>query len=222
MTLALFDLDNTLIADDSDYLWGKFLVDEGIVDRLTYDKINAQFYEDYQNGTLDMVAFLRFALAPLAAHPLELLHEWRNTFIHTIITPLLLEKAKQLVENHRAQGHTLLNITATNAFITRPIAALYGIEHLIATTPEFINGRYTGNVVGMPCFQAGKVTRLQEWLTQHNETLEGSYFYSDSHNDLPLLNLVDTPIAVDPDEKLRDIAHAKQWQIMSLRDNAVT
>ena len=134
----------------------------------------------------------------------------------------MLEKAKQLVENHRAQGHTLLIITATNAFITRPIAALYGIEHLIATTPEFINGRYTGNVVGTPCFQAGKVTRLQEWLTQHNETLEGSYFYSDSHNDLPLLNLVDTPIAVDPDEKLRDIAHAKQWQIMNLRDNAVT
>ena len=217
MTLALFDLDNTLIADDSDYLWGKFLVDEGIVDRLTYDKINAQFYEDYQNGTLDMVAFLRFALAPLAAHPLELLHEWRNTFIHTIITPLLLEKAKQLVENHRAQGHTLLIITATNAFITRPIAALYGIEHLIATTPEFINGRYTGNVVGTPCFQAGKVTRLQEWLTQHNETLEGSYFYSDSHNDLPLMKMVTNPVAVDADDTLAEYAKQQGWPLISLR-----
>lgn len=220
MTLALFDLDNTLIADDSDYLWGKFLVDEGLVDRLIYDKINAQFYEDYQNGTLDMMAFLRFALAPLAAHPLTLLHEWRNDFIRTIITPLLLEKATQLIETHRAQGDTLLVITATNAFITAPIAALYGIEHLIATTPEFVDGKYTGNVVGTPCFQEGKVTRLKAWLTQHNKTLAGSYFYSDSHNDLPLLNLVDNPVAVDPDDKLHDIAQAKQWKIISLRDTA--
>jgi HAD superfamily hydrolase (TIGR01490 family) len=219
MTLAIFDLDNTLIADDSDYLWGKFLVDQGIVDRLVYDKINAKFYEDYQNGTLDMLAFLRFALAPLAAHPIEQLHNWRQDFINTIIKPLLLDKAKALIEKHRAQGDTLLVITATNSFITAPIVALYGIEHLIATTPEMIDGKYTGNVNGVPCFQEGKVTRLNEWLTLNNEKLEGSYFYSDSHNDLPLLKLVDFPVAVDPDEKLRDFADTKKWEIISLRDN---
>ncbi len=219
MTLAIFDLDNTLIADDSDYLWGKFLVDQGIVDRLVYDKINAKFYEDYQNGTLDMVAFLRFALAPLATHPIEQLHNWRQDFINTIIKPLLLDKAKALIEKHRAQGDTLLVITATNSFITAPIVALYGIEHLIATTPEMIDGKYTGNVNGVPCFQEGKVTRLNEWLTLNNEKLEGSYFYSDSHNDLPLLKLVDFPVAVDPDEKLRDFADTQKWEIISLRGN---
>jgi len=219
MTLAIFDLDNTLIADDSDYLWGKFLVDQGIVDRLVYDKINAQFYEDYQNGTLDMMAFLRFALAPLAAHPIEQLHNWRQDFINSIIKPLLLDRAKALIEKHRAQGDTLLVITATNSFITAPIVALYGIEHLIATTPEMIDGKYTGNVNGVPCFQEGKVTRLNEWLTLNNEKLEGSYFYSDSHNDLPLLKLVDFPVAVDPDEKLRDFADTQKWEIISLRDN---
>ena len=219
MTLAIFDLDNTLIADDSDYLWGKFLVDRGIVDRLVYDKINAKFYEDYQNGTLDMMAFLRFALAPLAAHPIEQLHNWRQDFINTIIKPLLLDKAKALIEKHRAQGDTLLVITATNSFITAPIVALYGIEHLIATTPEMIDGKYTGNVNGVPCFQEGKVTRLNEWLTLNNKRLEGSYFYSDSHNDLPLLKLVDFPFAVDPDEKLRDFAVTQKWEIISLRGN---
>ncbi len=219
MTLAIFDLDNTLIADDSDYLWGKFLVDQGIVDRLVYDKINAQFYEDYQNGTLDMMAFLRFALEPLAAHPIEQLHNWRQDFINSIIKPLLLDKAKALVEKHRSQGDTLLVITATNSFITAPIVALYGIENLIATTPEMIDGKYTGNVNGVPCFQEGKVTRLNEWLTLNNEKLEGSYFYSDSHNDLPLLKLVDFPVAVDPDEKLRDFADTQKWEIISLRDN---
>ncbi len=219
MTLAIFDLDNTLIADDSDYLWGKFLVDQGIVDRLVYDKINAQFYEDYQNGTLDMMAFLRFALEPLAAHPIEQLHNWRQDFINSIIKPLLLDRAKALIEKHRAQGDTLLVITATNSFITAPIVALYGIEHLIATTPEMIDGKYTGNVNGVPCFQEGKVTRLNEWLTLNNEKLEGSYFYSDSHNDLPLLKLVDFPVAVDPDEKLRNFADTQKWEIISLRGN---
>jgi HAD superfamily hydrolase (TIGR01490 family) len=219
MTLAIFDLDNTLIADDSDYLWGKFLGEQGIVDRLVYDKINAQFYEDYQNGTLDMIAFLRFALEPLAAHPIEQLHNWRQDFINSIIKPLLLDRAKALIEKHRAQGDTLLVITATNSFITAPIVALYGIENLIATTPEMIDGKYTGNVNGVPCFQEGKVTRLNEWLTLNNEKLEGSYFYSDSHNDLPLLKLVDFPVAVDPDEKLRDFADTQKWEIISLRDN---
>jgi HAD superfamily hydrolase (TIGR01490 family) len=217
MTLAIFDLDNTLIADDSDYLWGKFLVDQGIVDRTIYEQINAQFYEDYQQGTLDMVAFLRFALKPLTEHSLDQLHVWREQFLDEVISPILLTAAAELVEKHRALGHTLLVITATNRFITAPIVDLYGIENLIATTPELVDGCYTGEIIGVPCFQEGKVTLLNAWLEKTGESLEGSYFYSDSHNDLPLLNLVTHPVAVNPDEKLRAVAVAKSWAIMSLR-----
>ena len=218
MTLAIFDLDNTLIADDSDYLWGQFLVDQQIVDKEVYEKINAQFYEDYQQGNLDMIAFLRFALRPLADNSLEQLHSWREKFLTEIIQPILLKKARDLVEKHRALGHKLLVITATNHFITAPIVEMYGIENLIATTPELINNRYTGEISGVPCFQGGKVTLLNEWLKETGETLVGSYFYSDSHNDLPLLQLVENPIAVDPDEKLHAFATAQNWKIISLRD----
>jgi HAD superfamily hydrolase (TIGR01490 family) len=218
MTLAIFDLDNTLIADDSDYLWGKFLVDQGIVDKTTYEQINAQFYEDYQQGNLDMIAFLRFALKPLADHSIDQLHRWREQFLAEIIQPILLKKAQDLVEKHRALGHTLLVITATNRFITAPIVEIYGIDNLIATTPELIDGRYTGEIINVPCFQGGKVTLLNEWLEKTGETLAGSYFYSDSHNDLPLLQLVENPIAVDPDEKLRTFATAQGWKMTSLRD----
>ncbi|MEI7839888.1 MAG: HAD family hydrolase [Methylococcaceae bacterium] len=217
MTLAIFDLDNTLIADDSDYLWGQFLVDQGIVDKTIYEQINAQFYEDYQQGTLDMVAFLRFALKPLTEHSLDQLHVWREQFMAEIITPVLLNAAQELVDKHRAQGDTLLVITATNRFITAPIVALYGIDNLIATTPELVNERYTGEIVGVPCFQEGKVTLLKDWLEKTGETLQGSYFYSDSHNDLPLLRLVDYPVAVDSDEKLRAVAVAQGWKMISLR-----
>ncbi len=217
MTLAIFDLDNTLIANDSDYLWGEFLVDQGIVDRTIYEHINAQFYEDYQQGTLDMVAFLRFALKPLADHPIAQLHLWREQFLAEVISPILLKAAAELVEKHRSLGHTLLVITATNRFITAPIVEMYGIENLIATTPELVDEQYTGEIVGVPCFQEGKVTLLNAWLEETGESLTGSYFYSDSHNDLPLLKLVDNPVAVDPDEKLRHFAEAQGWEIMSLR-----
>ncbi len=217
MTLAIFDLDNTLIADDSDFLWGQFLVDQGIVDKTIYEQTNAQFYEDYKSGTLDMLAFLRFALKPLTEHSLEQLYVWRKQFLTEIITPILLTSAKELVEKHRAQGDTLLVITATNRFITTPIVEMYGIENLIATTPELIDDRYTGEIIGVPCFQDGKVTLLNTWLKQTGESLTGSYFYSDSFNDLPLLKLVDNPVAVDPDDKLRHFAKEHAWEILSLR-----
>jgi HAD superfamily hydrolase (TIGR01490 family) len=218
MTLAIFDLDNTLIADDSDYLWGQFLVDKGIVDKNTYEKMNAKFYEDYKDGTLDIMEFLDFSLKPLTEHSLEKLHSWRDQFIVEVIAPILLKKAQALVDKHRAQGHKLLVITATNRFITAPIVALYGIDNLIATTPELINNRYTGKIVGIPSFQSGKVTLLNDWLAQTGESLEGSYFYSDSHNDLPLLQLVDNPIAVNPDQKLLEFTTEKNWAVISLRD----
>ncbi|MSR16226.1 MAG: HAD family hydrolase [Methylococcaceae bacterium] len=220
MTLAIFDLDNTLIADDSDYLWGQFLVDQGIVDKTCYEQMNVKFYDDYQDGSLDIMEFLDFSLKPLTEYSLEQLHVWREQFIAEVITPILLNSAKELVEKHRALGHTLLVITATNRFITAPIGEMYGIEYLIATTPEIIDERYTGKIVGVPCFQGGKVTLLKEWLTQTGETLQGSYFYSDSHNDLPLLQLVDNPVAVNPDEKLRQFATEKGWDIISFRGDS--
>jgi len=217
VSLAIFDLDNTLIADDSDFLWGQFLVDRGIVDRDHYEAANAKFYEDYKLGNLDIVEFLGFSLAPLAAHDPEQLYQWRDEFIETLIKPITLTAAHALVEQHRAAGDTLLVITATNRFVTEPIVKLYGIDNLLATTPEFKDGRYTGNFIDTPCFQAGKVKQLQDWLASTTEDLAGSCFYSDSHNDLPLLKLVDKPVAVDPDDKLRAAAEQAGWPIISLR-----
>jgi HAD superfamily hydrolase (TIGR01490 family) len=219
MSLAIFDLDNTLIANDSDYLWGQFLVDQGIVDKDEYEHANAKFYEDYRLGTLDIVAFLRFSLQPLANNPIEQLYQWRGQFIEEVIKPILLKPAQQLVDKHRDRGDTLLVITATNRFVTEPIVKLYGIENLLATTPEFIDGKYTGAFSDIPCFREGKVILLEHWLKNSTETLQDSWFYSDSHNDLPLLNLVDHPVAVDPDEKLALAAKEANWSIISLRNN---
>lgn len=217
MSLAIFDLDNTLIADDSDFLWGQFLVDRGIVDKNHYEAANARFYEDYKRGNLDIVEFLSFSLAPLAAHDTEQLYRWREEFVETVIKPITLSAAHTLVEQHRSAGDTLLVITATNRFVTEPIVKLYGIDNLLATTPEYKDGRYTGKFIDTPCFQEGKVKQLQDWLATTESDLAGSCFYSDSHNDLPLLKLVDRAIAVDPDDKLRAAAEKAGWQIISLR-----
>jgi HAD superfamily hydrolase (TIGR01490 family) len=217
VSLAIFDLDNTLIADDSDYLWGQFLVDQGVVDKDNYENANAKFYDDYKQGTLDIVEFLRFSLRPLADNKPEQLFQWRTQFIQEIITPILLQPARQLIAKHRERGDTLLVITATNRFVTEPIVELYGIKNLLATTPEFANGKYTGGFTGIPCFQEGKVKLLEEWLKSSTETIKDSWFYSDSHNDLPLLKLVDNPVAVDPDDKLNNFARAAEWPIISLR-----
>jgi HAD superfamily hydrolase (TIGR01490 family) len=218
VSLAIFDLDNTLIADDSDYLWGQFLVDQGIVDKDYYERANAKFYDDYKQGTLNIVQFLYFSLRPLANNDPEQLYHWRAQFIQDIITPILLKPAQQLIAKHRDRGDTLLVITATNRFVTQPIVELYGIEHLLATTPEFVDGKYTGDFKGIPCFQEGKVKLLEEWLKNSTETMQNSWFYSDSHNDLPLLKLVDNPVAVDPDENLMQFAKAANWPIISLRN----
>ncbi len=218
MSLAIFDLDNTLIADDSDYLWGQFLVDQGIVDKSYYESANAKFYDEYKQGTLDITEFLRFSLKPLAENKPEQLYQWRAQFIEQIIKPILLESAQQLIDKHKQLGDTLLVITATNRFVTEPIVQLYGIENLLATTPEFKDGRYTGGYNGIPCFREGKVKLLEAWLKNSTETMEGSWFYSDSHNDLPLLKIVDQAVAVDPDEKLTDFASEANWPIISLRN----
>jgi HAD superfamily phosphoserine phosphatase-like hydrolase len=199
LSLAIFDLDNTLLRGDSDYAWGRFLVENRIVDGEEYERENERYYNQYQAGTLDILEFLAFALRPLSQHDRA--------------TPA----AHALVEKHRQQGDTLVIITATNRFVTAPIAREFEIENLIATEPEERHGRYTGKVDGTPCYREGKVTRLKNWIQQHHLTLKGSWFYSDSHNDLPLLSIVDHPVAVDPDETLRVEAGLRGWEIISLR-----
>ena len=217
MSLALFDLDNTLIANDSDFLWGQFLVDRGIVDRDYYEEANNRFYEDYRQGALDIVKFLDFSLAPLALHDTQQLYKWREEFVEEAIKPLCLEAAQELVEKHRQQNDVLVVITATNRFVTEPIVKLFGVDNLLATTPEMKNGRYTGKFIDTPCFQDGKVKQLYTWLENNPISLAGSWFYSDSHNDLPLLQLVDNPVAVDPDDILLAAAREANWPVISLR-----
>lgn len=217
MGLAIFDLDDTLLAGDSDYLWGRFLVAQGLVDGAHYERENERFFRQYKDGTLDIREWLRFQLRPLAENPLETLLGLRARFLEEVIEPIVLPAARALVDDHRQRGHTLLIVTATNAFITRPIAGLLGIPHLLASEPELVEGRYTGEVSGTPSFRDGKVVRLRAWLEEHGFGLGESWFYSDSHNDLPLLELVEHPVAVDPDPILARTAASRAWPVISLR-----
>ena len=219
MSLAIFDLDNTLLGGDSDYLWGQFLVEQGLVDGAAYERENQRFYDDYRAGTLDIHAFLAFMLRPLVGQPLTELLDWRARFVEEKIRPILLPRAAALLERHRAAGDTLLIITATNRFVTTPIAELLGVSNLLATEVEFADGGYTGRPLGIPCFQHGKVARLDEWLAETGHDLINSWFYSDSHNDLPLLDRVTYPVAVDPDEALVRHAEERGWPIISLRES---
>lgn len=218
MTLAIFDLDNTLIAGDSDHSWGEFLVNKQLVDAVEYRRQNDLFYQAYKDGSLDIHSYQRFALSPLARFTATELAELHQEFMTTCIEPLMLVKAQTLLQHHRDNGDYLLIITATNSFITHPIAKHLGVDDILATDPQVIDGCYTGEIIGTPCFQGGKVTRLNEWLAREGHSLDGSYFYSDSYNDLPLLEQVTHPVAVDPDERLRQTAETRNWPIISLRD----
>lgn len=220
MTLAIFDLDNTLIAGDSDYLWGEFLCQSGRVEHAEFALKNAQFFSDYEAGVLDMGAYLRFALEPLKHHSMDTLNTWHREFMDSKIAPIMLPKAAQLIERHRQQGHELLIITATSRFVTGPIAEALSISALIACDAEQINGRFTGKPIGVASYGQGKVTRLEAWMAERGQKLEGAYFYSDSRNDLPLLELVDNPVAVDPDPVLYDVACESGWPIISLREGS--
>ena len=218
--LALFDLDNTLLAGDSDYNWSLFLIKQGLLDEKTHHERNEQFYLDYKNGNLDIYKFLAFQLKPLSEHSVADLNALHAKYMDSVIRPMMTQKAQDLVNQHKAQGDLCLVITATNSFVTKPIAQAYGIAHLIGTDPEMVNGAYTGGVAGVPSFQEGKVTRLKQWLAERGQELadfEQSYFYSDSHNDLPLMKLVTNPVAVDADAKLTDYAQQHGWPHISLR-----
>ncbi|REC94333.1 HAD family hydrolase [Kushneria indalinina] len=218
MTLAIFDLDNTLLGGDSDHAWNDFLVEQGIVDREHFRRENDRFHRAYDAGTLDIHEYLAFALDPLTRHTRQELDELHQGFMMDRIEPIILPQGEALLGKHRARGDLLLIITATNRFVTGPIAQRLGVEHLIAVEPEMAENRYTGRVTGTPSFREGKITRLEEWLEEHDVSLEGAFFYSDSQNDLPLLERVDNPVAVDPDPILADVARQRGWQIITLRD----
>lgn len=220
MNLALFDLDNTLLAGDSDFEWAQFLIGKGVLDREVHEARNIEFFEHYKAGTLDIHAFLDFQLAPLARHTRVELDAWHREFVATRIRPQIGAAARALVEKHRAAGDLLAIVTATNSFVTGPIAQEFGIPHLIATIPAQENGRFTGKPRGMPSFREGKITRVDAWLESHGLWLGSftqSWFYSDSHNDLPLLEKVTNPVAVDADATLAQVAAERGWPHISLR-----
>ncbi|MBK4999269.1 HAD family hydrolase [Pseudomonas sp. S31] len=218
MRLALFDLDNTLLGGDSDHAWGDYLCERGILDPIAYKRRNDAFYQDYLNGTLDLQAYLAFSMEILAATEPAQLDEWHRDFMRDCIEPIVLPKALALLQRHREAGDQLLIITATNRFVTAPIARRLGVRTLLATECEQVDGRYTGRSTDIPCFREGKVTRLERWMMENGFDLEDSYFYSDSMNDLPLLQRVAHPVAVDPDPNLRAEAERRGWPVVSLRE----
>jgi HAD superfamily hydrolase (TIGR01490 family) len=218
MALAIFDLDNTLIAGDSDHSWGQFLVTQGKVDSDYYREMNDRFFADYEAGRLDIYAYLQFSLEPLSQIPMAELSLLHQKFMAEVISPMMLDKGRDLLEQHRRAGDQLLVITSTNHFIVEPICKALGIDRVIATELEMVNGRYTGKVSGTPSYREGKVERLNNWLTANRLDMNSSYFYSDSINDMPLLLEVDHPVAVDPDPQLREQAATRGWKIISLRD----
>ena len=220
MRLALFDLDNTLLTGDSDYEWGQFMCDQGVVDRAAYEAQNRVYYEQYKDGSLDIHEYLGFALRPLARHSPEDLARWHAEFMRARIVPMIPPAARALVRRHLQAGELCAIITATNSFVTAPIAREFAVPHLIATEPESRDGRFTGRVAGTPCFREGKIRRVEDWLAGLGRRLEDftdSHFYSDSHNDLPLLERVTRPVAVDPDERLGAEAQRRGWETISLR-----
>lgn len=219
MKLALFDLDNTLLAGDSDFEWAQFLIEKGVLDREVYEARNIQFYEQYRAGTLDIHEFLDFQLKPLSRHPRAQLDAWRDEYLRRKVLPMITRKSRDLVASHAADARAV--VTATNSFVTRPIASEFGIENLVATDPaERPDGEFTGGVAGVPSFREGKVTRVEAWLADMGlgwSSFTETWFYSDSLNDLPLLSRVTHPVAVDPDETLKEHALSRGWPIISLR-----
>ena len=220
MKLALFDLDNTLLNGDSDFEWAQFLISKGVLDREAHEARNIEFFEQYKAGTLDIHAFLDFQLAPLARHSRAELDTWHQEFLGTRIRPLISPAARALVQQHADSGDLLAIVTATNSFVTGPIAREFNIPHLIATIPAQEDGRFTGQPRGMPSFREGKIVRVDAWLESLGLWLgsfEQSWFYSDSHNDLPLLEKVSHPVAVDADATLTAVAIRRRWKQISLR-----
>ncbi len=220
MDLVLFDLDNTLLAGDSDFEWAQFLISKGVLDKEVHEARNQVFYDQYKAGTLDIFEFLDFQLKPLARHSRAQLDVWHREFMDTRIRPIMTPQARALVKAKLDAGAIVAVVTATNSFVTGPIVRAFGIPHLIATVPALENGAFTGKPRGTPAFKSGKIERVEGWLESLGlwwDSFENSSFYSDSHNDLPLMNMVGNPVAVDPDDTLRAHAIAQSWPVISLR-----
>ncbi|MDG2461251.1 MAG: HAD-IB family hydrolase [Luminiphilus sp.] len=220
MALAIFDLDNTLLDGDSDHRWGEFLCQRGMVTADDFAQQNDRFYADYQAGTLDMTAYLTFVLAPLAGRSHDEVAALQRQFISDCIEPMLLDKAFALINQHRIAGDILLLMTATHAVVAEPVAARLGFQHWLGSGVSLEENGYTGKPEGLPCFQEGKISHLHAWRAKRDTTpdLSDTWFYSDSHNDLPLLSRVGHPVAVDPDATLLQHAEQESWPIISLRD----
>ena len=217
--LALFDLDNTLLAGDSDHAWGEFLIARHVVDATSHRAENDRYYEQYRQGKLDIRGYVRFTLRPILNMSKSERLALHSDFMRHAITPLFLPKADALVGKHQNQGDLTVIITATNEFITMPIAQRFKVDHLIATELEVKDDKFTGEIAGTPCYQFGKVEKLEKWLASQscNLTLKDAVFYSDSINDLPLLERVAQPVVVDPDPGLHSEATQRGWQVISLR-----
>ena len=215
LALALFDLDNTLLNGDSDSSWGVYLSDIGVLDANLEKEKQNKYYDDYKNGVLDIYEYLEHQFSTLSKYPISQLTNWRKDFVNEIIMPMYITGKKELVEHHREKGDDLVIITATNDFVAKPIADLFNVDHLIASTAQIIDNKYTGMVEGTPSYAHGKVTKLNEWLVLNNKTMDESWFYSDSFNDLPLLEYCDHPVVVTPDDKLRKHALTFNWPIIN-------
>jgi len=220
MGIALFDLDHTLLGGDATYEWIQFLIRLGVLDRAIYEAELERFYDEYRAGTLDIRAFLHFDFRPLSSHPRAKLEQWREQYLGEVVAPMILPKALDLIAWHEARGDLTAIVTAANSFVCGPIARMFGVQHLLASEPECIDGEFTGNIDGIPCFHEGKVTRLEAWLTSRGQALADfpeSYFYGDSTSDVPLMEKVTHPVAVHPGEALAELARARNWPIISLR-----
>ena len=218
MNIALFDLDNTLINGDSDYEWGNFLVENNYVDKEYYQKKNDVFFEQYRKGTLCPIEFAKFSYEPLAKYDYEFLLDIRKKFFKEKIKPIIHKKAEDLVKLHKKNNDIIVIVTATNSFISRLSADYFKIEDLLATEPEFKNGKFTGGLSGEPCFKEGKVNKVKKWMESNKYTnYEDIYFYTDSHNDIKLLEFCTIPVAVDPDNILKEISIKNNWKIISLK-----
>ena len=218
--IALFDLDYTLLGGDATYEWIHFLIDLGVLDRGTYEAELERFYDEYAAGTLDIHAFLHFDFRPLASYPRAQLEQWRQQYMEKVIAPIILPKARELIAWHEARGDLTAIITAANSFVSTPIASMFGVQHLLASVPESRDGAFTGKIEGIPCFHEGKVIRLEAWLASRCQALTDfseSYFYGDSQSDVPLMEKVTHPIAVDPNHALAELARERNWPIISLR-----
>tara|TARA_B100000035_G_scaffold315452_1_gene336370 strand:- start:4022 stop:4684 length:663 start_codon:yes stop_codon:yes gene_type:complete len=219
MNLVIFDLDNTLLKGDSDYNWALFLIKKGFIDKESYEQKNEQFYEDYQNGSLDVFKYCEFQFKVLKNNEREIIEQLREQYLQEVILPMIPDKAYELVEHHKRKNEKLLIITATNSFITKPIGKIFGIDDLIGTDPEELKGNFTGRVSGIPAFQDGKINRLLSWLSDRNlsmDSFEKIFFYSDSRNDIPLLEKVTNPVATNPDKILLAKAKDKGWPVINL------